>query len=83
MTYHTRWAKWRKKQKSPAFPQTIKYKTFAYEYEMSSQTKNETLAFIFTDKTTWVLMRCSAKTGSTVSVWNWREKHAERTFYFS
>jgi len=41
-----------KKQKSPAFPQTIKYKTFAYEYEMSSQTKNETLAFIFTDKTT-------------------------------
>lgn len=26
--------------------------TFAYEYEMSSQTKNKTLAFIFTDKTT-------------------------------
>lgn len=46
---------------------------------MSSQ-RAKTLAFILTDKTTWVFMRCPVKTRSTMSVWNWREKHAERTF---
>lgn len=46
---------------------------------MSSQ-RAKTSAFILTDKTTWVFMRCPVITRSTMSVWNWREKHAERTF---